>query len=179
MENDVEVIDVDDYKGSKDQKFSHQALVMNILNKCADAGGKEMRSGYFNTKFDKFGNESRTYIPDSRKEFIERVKTAINFMQRDFDDKMIKVVKEATEKMKKEYKRLLELEKKDWESLSSRLIQDRWRNNIHYQEETLNVNLSYFHEYLEFEVKCHREILSELLALVKRLDDYQTEDYEA
>lgn len=179
QDSNIEVLEIEDYKGEKDQKFSHQFLVMKILNKCMEAGAKEMRSGYWNIKSDKFGNVNKIYVPDSRKEFIETVKTAMDTMSRDFDKQMEEAVSKVNKKLKEEYKRLLDIEKRDWDNAPIKLKQNRWSTNIYYQEGTLNTNLSYFHMYLEFEVKCHREILNELNKLNKRLKDYQTEDYEA
>jgi len=175
----IDIINVEDFKGSKDQNFSHQILVMKIISKCMDAGANEMRSGYYNEKSDKFGNVLKVYIPDSRKQFIETVKTAMNIIERDYDKHAIEKIKSEEEKLDEEYKKLVDLEKKEWDTIPLRLKQTRWINNIYYQFGTLNLKLSYSQEYLEFEVKCYRKVLSELLQLIKRLYDYQSEDYEA
>lgn len=185
--DNIELIDIEDYKGGKDQKFSHQILVMKILSKCIENGAKEMRPGYYNEKTDKFGNPIKTYVPDSRNEFISSVKTAMSVLARDYDSKINEFMngkkedkdkKGIKEKISDEYKILIELEKSYWNNMPMKVKQNMWSNNVYYQEGTLNIKLPYSHNYIEFEVKCYHEILEQLLKLIKRLDDYQSEDYE-
>ena len=79
-EDNIVIQDTDNYQSGKDQRFSHQELVMSVLRKCLESGTREMMSGWFNEKVDKSGNIVRTYIDDTRKKFIESVKTSCNLI---------------------------------------------------------------------------------------------------
>lgn len=178
-ENDtLEILDTENYKGGKDQMFSHQSLVMRIMNKCIEAGAKEMRAGYYNEKYDKFGNKILIYNPDTRKELIESIKTCQMIMVCDLDDTAKENIKKIKEKLDKEFKDLCESEKTDWENSSVSIKRYRWGNGIFYQKSSLNIKLSYYQDYIDFEIDCYREIFSELTELTKRVDFYQTQDYE-
>ena len=180
MDDDqIEILDVENYKGGGQLQFSHQILVMRVMNKCIEAGTKEMRSGYYNEKADRFGNKIMTYVPDTRKEFIENVKTAEMIMVCDLDDDAIKNISEIKKELKKEFEKLCGMERMEWESLGIKIKRDRWSKGIFQQRGTLNMKLPYYQEYLEFEVDCYRRILAELTQLTKRLDFYQEEDWEA
>ena len=173
IDNDFEIVDVENYRDTKDQQFSHQVLVMKVMTKCIEAGIQEMRVGYFNEKADRFGNKSMIYYPDTRKEFIESVKTAEMIMICDYDDEAKTKIKNIKERLTKEYKQLVETEKKDWETLSITNKRARWSKGIFYTENTLNVRLPYYQEYLEYEVQCYRDIFSELTKLTERLGFYE------
>ena len=53
--------------------FSKAKLAEEAVRKCFDLRAKEMRSGYYNTKTDKLGNENEEWIGDSRIAFIAGV----------------------------------------------------------------------------------------------------------
>lgn len=55
-------------------EFSKPLLVMEALRVCFKIRAQEMRKGFIQEKFDKFGNVLREVIPDSRKQFISSVK---------------------------------------------------------------------------------------------------------
>jgi len=177
--DDFEVLDVENYKGEKNQQFSHQALVMSVMNNCIKAGSNEMRSGYWNEKLDRLGNKALSYVPDTRKEFIESVKTAEMIMCCDLDEDAKNKIKKIKEKLKEEYKNLCDEEKKNWQGLHISVKKDRWNRGITFIENSLNVNLPYYQEYLEFAVDCYREIFAELTELTKRVGFYEEEVWEA
>jgi uncharacterized protein YqgQ len=178
-DSDYEIIEPDDYRGEGDQEFSHQALIMGVMKKCADAGCKEMRTGYFNEKTDRFGNINRIYVEDTRKNFIESVKTAIMFIECDYDDESKKKIEALQEELKKIYEEYLKIEKEDIENAPSLLKKQRVKVRIYHREGCLNPQLQYFQEYLEKEVEYHRKIFSELKKLTKRLNFYEGYDLEA
>ena len=178
-DNDFEIIDTENYRAEKDQQFSHQALVMKTLNKCLENGAKEMREGYWNEKSDKFGNKNVVYVPDTRKEFIESVKTAKASMISDFDGEADNNIKKIYEKLDAEFKRLCKEEANSWEGLTINGRNKRLIKGITFVPNTLNKHLPFYQEYLEFEVDCYREIMEELIKLTKRCHYYEQESYEA
>lgn len=171
--NDFEILDIEDYPDEGDQQFSHQLLVMRVMNKLVEAGIKEMREGYFNEKADRFGNIVKTYIEDTRKSFIETVKTAMMFMDCDYDEEAKKNIKKILEDLQNTYNNLVEIEKKDFEIAPLTLKNVRRLNGIFFREKSLNKQLPYYQEYLEEEVEAYRKIATELNTLTARLNFYQ------
>jgi hypothetical protein len=58
---------------SPKSEFSKPRVVEKAVIICLEARGKEMKSGYNNTKIDKNGDPQTVYIPDTRKIFIGTV----------------------------------------------------------------------------------------------------------
>jgi len=178
MENkkeDYEIIEEDEFSSEGEQKFSHQQLVMKAMNKCLDAGSKEMKIGFWNNKLDKHGNVFRTYVEDTRKTFIESIETVEMFMICDFDKPAKDKIKKLKDDLDNTYKELCEKEAKEWISLSRLAIQQRRDNEILYSKGRLNIKLSYYQDYMEEEVRTAREIFKELTQLTKRIHFYEEE----
>lgn len=175
--SNAEIIDTENYTGSKDASFSHEVLVMRVMNKCIESGCREMRSGWFNTKIDKNGNIIRTYIEDTRKQFIESVKSAEMIMYCDFDDPIKNPIKKLKEDVKEKYKELCKDEWKYWEQLPMSLNNSLTKEGIIFRADKLNRRLPFFQDYVEEEVEIYREILKELTLLTKRMNFYKQEDY--
>jgi len=58
MEKDeIEIMDVEDYKGNEQTQFSHQALVMRAMVKALEYGCREMHDGYNEVIEDHKGNK--------------------------------------------------------------------------------------------------------------------------
>jgi len=178
-DNDIQIGDVENYSGEKDQQFSHKELVMRVMRICIELGSREMKPGWFNEKLDKRGNIVKVYIDDTRKGFIEAVKTAMMVMNCDFDPQTKRIIKKRLEDHKKVYKKFCNLETKDWASLNLNGKQFRWGSGIFYRKDYLSSKLPYAEEFLEYEVECYRKIFAELTNLTSRLDFYQAEDFEA
>lgn len=172
---DFEIGDVENYRGDKLQVFNHQTLVMTALSRCSETGSHELRAGWFNEKLDDKGNVSRVYIEDTREKFIASVKNAINVLHCDFDDEAetkIKKLLEELERIKEE------LKKEQWD----------WYNNLppkskvffsgEVQKDYLNIGMVWFMKFKEKEVELHRQIFQELNDLTKRLDFYESQDFE-
>lgn len=178
MSDDIEIIDPENYSSEKGKQFSHSFLVMSVMRKCIEAGSKEMRSGWFNQKIDKNGNTVLTYIDDTRKQFIESVKTAEMILICDYDKDIKEQIGKIEEYLKTKYKKLCSLEKNDWEKAHPLIKNSRMQQGIYYKEGYLNEDLHYSQVYLEEEVDAYREIFKELTKLTKRLDFYEEEAYE-
>lgn len=176
---EFEIQDSDDYTSSKDEQFSHQILVMKIMKKCIDAGSVEMRSGWVNRKVGQTGETTLTYIPDTRKVFIETVSTAENIMACDIDEDAEKAIKEIKEKLIETKKKLCESEKRRWDGMHPRLKQTLMADGIYHDEGRLNEELPFYQDFLEEKIVCYRNILTELTKLTQRLGFYEGEIFEA
>lgn len=178
-ENDIQIADIESYQGDSGSEFSHQQLVMRALMRASETGCREMKAGWFNEKTDRFGNKSMVYVDDTRKIFIESIKTAEMNMACDLDE----VAKDNIEKIKKALRLVfLDLcagEKIDWENANIKIKQARWKQNISYKENGLHPELQYSQDYVDQQVDCYREIYKELILLTHRLDFYKAEDFEA
>jgi len=179
-DDDLQIIDVENYKGgSGGDNFSHSQLVMISMRKCIDAGSKEMREGYYNEKSDRMGNTARIYVPDTRKEFIESVKTLKMTMSDDLDAEAEKNIKEFLEALDKKYKSYVEMEKNEWEK-SNNLMKKSWIHQGYvFHEGMLHRNKPFYVLHLIESVDTYRNVFAELKKLTKRLDYYREEFYEA
>jgi len=186
--DDYEVMDVDAYiGGEKDKAFSHQLLVMAAMRRALDSGNKEMRQGYWNEKADRFGNKIRTYIPDTRLEFINSVEMVEINMAGDlhFDNDedpnakdIKKNIQSAKDHLEEVYKDLCELEKKDFDEAPPVLKKQRVSKGLYHREGSLNKNYHYYQEYIEEQVQAAKDILKELVKLTHVLGFYQQESLE-
>jgi len=174
--SDIEIADVENYRGDKFQVFNHQILVMEALRKANEAGSHELRSGWFNEKMDSRGNVVTAYIEDTRKKFIECVKTSICVMTCDFDDEAKTFIESCENELEESRDELLK-EQWDWYSGLPPKLKMMWNGKI--IKPFFNVELGWFLKYIELEVECYREILKALHSLTKRLDFYQEEEFEA
>lgn len=173
--DDVEVIDVENYTPGKVQQFSHQSLIMSSMNKCVEAGCNEMREGYWNNKLDKNGNTLRYYVEDTRKIFVESVDTVEMIMICDFDDEANKSINKLKSDLDKYYQELCDEEKKDWTDSNETIKQTRWKQGIFFRKGYLNTKLPFYQDYIEEQVKVARLIFKELTKLTKRLNWYEEE----
>ena len=176
---EFEIQDNDDYTSSKDEQFSHQVLVMKIMKKCIEAGSVEMRSGWVNKKTDQKGDATLTYIPDTRKVFIETVSTAENIMACDVDAEAEKIIGKAKIKLENKRKELCEVEKNRWNNMHPSLKQTFISDGIYHEEGRLNQELPLYQEFLDEKIECYRQILTELTKLTQRLNFYEGEIFEA
>ncbi len=63
--------DAPEYSSKSD--FSKALIVADTMKRVLECRAKEMKKGYYNTTFSSEGNEIKTWVPDSRKEFISSV----------------------------------------------------------------------------------------------------------
>ena len=175
--NDFEIGDVENFGGKKDEQFSHSSLVMSAMRRVTDAGSKELRPGWFNTRKDSQGHIIQTYIEDTRKVFIESVKTCMMVMSCDADENSRNNIGELLSRIEDKRKELVELNNKSWDELSP-------IEKINYTkagERHIHGKISHkilIDELVEFELEIYREIFCELTDLTKRLDFYKAEIFE-
>ncbi len=65
------LLDSPEYSSKSD--FSKALIVADTMKRVLECRAKEMKKGYYNTTVSNDGNEIKTWIPDSRKEFISSV----------------------------------------------------------------------------------------------------------
>lgn len=179
-EDDFEIKEVDDYYGGKPgEAFSQSALVMSAIRKAVEKGSEEMREGYWNTKFDRMGNAHRIWIPDARKVFVETVESVEMIMDRDVDDTAKTELKVISDGLKEKWDLYCETEEKDWEQANI-VLKRKWQSDgAYFRKGFLSRSLPYAYEYTQDEVKAAREKIKVFTRLVKRLNDYREEVYEA
>jgi hypothetical protein len=170
-DDDIQLLDTDNFVGERSEEFSHSQLVMKCMKKCIELGCKEMREGYMNEKADRFGNIVRTYIEDTRKAFIEAVKTTQMIMFCDYDTETKKNIETYEKSIDIEYKRLCGEEDDQY---------NKDQSDIPYHfKGTLNKNMPFYQEYLECSLSIYRKIFSELTLLTNRINYYKEEMVKA
>lgn len=178
-EDDFEIKEPSEYTGAKDEVYSHSQLVMSALKSCKDKRAKEMGDGYTTTKFDKFGSAFPVVIPDSRKEFIESVKSLMMIQERDYDKDATTEIEKIEIELQDKYKQLSEQEKKDWEQMPHIIKQEKMKKGFYYREGLLSADMPYIRMYVRYQVDAYTQIVSSIQKLIKRLFDYRDEIYEA
>lgn len=172
--DDVEFIDAEDQSFyQKEQLFSHQSLVMESIRRCLEVGSHEMRTGWFNKKTDNLGNTTLTYIEDTRRKFIESVKSAEMVMTCDFEETAKLKIKELKKQLEDKRRKLLE---EQWEWYSNLGRKEKFLADEKYgqtQQDYLNPNIVLHEVYINFELEIYRLICTELNNLTKRLGFYE------
>lgn len=176
-DEDFEIGSVENFGGQKDKEFSHSSLVMSAMRKCLDAGAKEMRDGWFNEKVDKNGFRTRTYVEDTRKSFIESVRSLKMIMACDLDKKAIEKIKKYLRRIKEKEKEYIKEGNEAWERLSvfekSQYLKSGQR---HFSKIISHPMLKKY--FIEYELEQWRNIFAELSRLTKRLDFFKAEVFE-
>ena len=175
-EDDIVIYDSENYRGDKEHIFNHQELVMESLRKINEAGSHELRTGWFNETIDNSGSMKRVYVEDTRKKFIECVKTAIMVMRCDFDLDAHETVDGYTKSLETEHKKLLDSQW-NWYTKLPPNYRKSYEGRI--VQGFFNTELGWYLKYIEIEVDCYRAIAEELNNLSKRLDFYRTADFIA
>jgi len=180
MVEDFEIIEPgDQYEGKPSEGYSHSNLVMIASRKVIENSAKEMREGYWNTKFDRLGNAHRVWIPDSRQEFKEAVNTLRMIMERDLDEEAEKGLQKIDDELKEKYQKFCELEEAEWKTAPIQLKINWQKKGSYFRKNFLSKELPYAFEYVEEEIKASRRIVKCIGKLIKRLYDYQEVSYEA
>ena len=92
--------DSPEYSSKSD--FSKALIVADTMKRVLECRAKEMKKGYYNTTVSNDGNEIKTWIPDSRKEFISSVIALRLFLTPEINrsERAIKYVKTFEESAK-------------------------------------------------------------------------------
>ena len=92
--------DAPEYSSKSD--FSKALIVADTMKRVLECRAKEMKMGYYNMTVSNDGNEIKTWIPDSRKEFISSVVALKLFLTPEIyrNERVKKYVKEFEESKK-------------------------------------------------------------------------------
>jgi len=175
---EFEIGDVENFSSGKDEQFSHSMLVMSAMKKCLEAGCKEMKTGWFNVRQDRQGNTIKTYVDDSRKNFIESIKTCCMIMAADIDKEAENYIDECLEEIETKKVELAKLEEESYNKLNQglkTLMKSQGIYNVpgHISHPELKEHLVWF------ELEMFRSIFAELSKLAKRLDYWKEEMFVA
>jgi len=181
-EPDFEIGDIENFSQSKDEQFSHSILVMTAMKKALESGVREMHPGWFNTKTDRQGHVIKTYVDDTRKGFIEAVKSCCMIMAGDIDgdpkDEAEPYIDECLDDVEKKRVELAKIEEESWNKQPAgfKLVMN--------QKGIYNIPGHITHPELKeqlvwFEIEMYRSIFAELSRLTKRLDYYKAQMFEA
>lgn len=179
MSDDFVIQEPTEYQHDKDQAYSHPQLVMSALKDCKDKRSKEMRDGYKTTKFDKQGNAHHVIIPDSMKEFIESVEALMMIQERDYDDDAVKEINKIKTELENKRNILLEREQQEWQTMPPEIKHKKLKEGSYFRQGLLSESLPYNNIYIRYKVDYYTKIVSEIQKLIKRLYDYQEEQWEA
>ncbi len=180
---DFEIGDIENFSSNKDEQFSHSTLVMTAMKKALEAGIREMHPGWFNTKTDRQGHTIKTYVDDTRKGFIEAVKTCCMIMAGDLDNdtndnEANNYIDECLNDIESKRIELAEIEEESWNK------QPDGFKIVMNQKGIYNIPGHITHPELKeqlvwFEIEMYRSIFAELSRLTKRLDYYKAQMFEA
>jgi hypothetical protein len=178
-DDDFVIEDSENFNYSEDNKFSHESLIMLQIKKCMDAGSVELIEGWWENKVDKNGNVLKTYHPDTRKVFINCVKTLIGLATRDYEGGAKEKIDTLVKSLDDTKKKWLEMEWKWWTSLS--LMQQRQMSSEGKQVVNgyFNKNLDFDNHYFEEETEIYRKIFTEINILTKTLRDFRAKALRA
>ena len=189
QDEDFDLLDVEDYRSGKHQDFSHQTLVMMAMKKVIEYGCQELIPGYYNTEEDNKGRTRIIYKQDTRKAFIESVRTLRMIMICDFDDETTKKLilnnkdskpdENLMDKLQSRKKFWIDKQKEDWDKLTDGQKRQMTSKGLGVMDDYFNTNLPYFQNYFLEEIEIYREIFEELNILTKRLKFYEAEIAEA
>lgn len=167
-----EVVDIENWRNPEDSSFNRLIIVMSSIRKCVDLGSKEMREGWWEEKLDKYGNRLRSYHEDTRKSFVEAVKSLMMITVCDFDD-------DAKEKIKKLKIKLIE--RKNfwlneewiwWDELNIQQRSEMNKTGKNVIKGLFNHRLDFVNYFREEEVEIYRAICSEIISLTNRDEKY-------
>lgn len=176
---EIEVLDSENYYGGGKQIFSHPLLVMGVLRRANELGSRELHAGWMDERVDRQGNKIMIYREDTRKAFIEAVKTVECNMDCDYDPHIKKHLNYLKQKLYNYKKECLKREEEEWQKLPQKIKAQRINEGYINRVDAFEID-SYWHQkFIESEVYYHREILKALNRLAKRLDWYTEEEWEA
>ena len=182
-EEDLELGDIEEYRSGYDRKFSHQALIMQCMARVNELGGHELVEGAYSQTFDPKKNIMRiVYKEDTKKAFIEAVKTTKSNMICDLDEEGAENIKQILTNLKKRKEELMKEQITFWTELGEEgqyALAKRFNSNIVVSEKQFSNALPQLYEYKEEEIETYREIHEELVLQTSRIDFYQGEDFEA
>jgi len=177
---DFDILDVEDYR-TEDNVFSHQALVMRSMNKCIELGSKELIEGFYDeNQKNKKGISVVVYKEDTRRAFIEAVKTVDMIMVCDYDDEAEKNILKLIDNLTDTKEELLKRQTTFWNELNYK-DKELMLRELKYPppKDFFHSQLHYWNLYIDEELETYRKVFKELTLLTRRIDFYKQEIIEA
>lgn len=171
-DEETEVIEPEQWKNPEEQQFNHQVLVMMGIKKCLELGSKELREGWWEEKVDRIGNVRKTYHEDTRRAFIESVKSLLMVIECDFDDDARTSIRELQRRLVERKKFWMGEEWRWWNTLSPMQQQQMTKEGKQVIRDFFNPRLNFDNFYFDEETDIYRSICTEINNLTKRLDFY-------
>jgi hypothetical protein len=162
-----------------ENQFSHNGLIMMSMKKCLDIGSKELREGWWDEVIDKNNNIRRKWNEDSRKSFIEAIKTLMMLTEPDWDDKTKSEIIILKEKLISRKNYWLNEEWKWWVSLNPMQKEQMRKEGKSAMQGFFNQKLNFDNFYFEEEVNIYREVFTAINFNAQRLYWYDTEQFGA
>lgn len=178
-DDDFELLDVEGYSSGGKSGFSYPDLVAFATRKCIDHGTKEMMEGYFNLKTDKLGNTMKIWVPDTRLQFIESVETLKMLLEREYDSETTKKMNELNLKIERTFNNHYNFYKNEYNLQPAVIKVHLKKKGIFFKEGVLPQKSEQYTDYLNEKVSIYREIFSTLYKLLKELNDFKEETFEA
>lgn len=171
---DYDILDVEDYR-SEDNVFSHQALVMRAMNKCIELGSKELIEGFYDeSQKSNKGVSVVIYKEDTRRAFIESVKTTDMIMVCDYDTEATTNILKLIEDLKITKQELLDKQKDFWNNLGYKEKEFMLRE-LKYPppDDFFHSQLHYWNLFIDEELETYRNVFKELSLLTRRINFYE------
>lgn len=178
---DIEIEDVENYRSYGEKVYNAQTLCMEQMKKCLENGSVEMVEGYWDEKYDKNGNLSRVYHPDTRKIFIESVKTLMMFVHRDYkEDKACSDKIESLKNKIVERKAYWLFQEWNWWcNLSPLQKQQATANGKYVNKGMFNKKNEFDNFFFDEEIAIYRELFATISDFIKdKMDDYEAVRYK-
>ena len=174
--NNFSIEDTEDYR-NESVEYSHQTLVMKAMKRIIELGGHELSEGINETTIDqRKGTTKIVYKEDTKKAFIEAIKTAKMQMICDFDKEAktnIPALFKAMEEVKRDG---LKAQWNFWGELTP--AQRTSSDAIMVLKDVFNPKLHFERMFKDAEIEIYRLIYEELVLLTCRLGFYQGEEIE-
>jgi hypothetical protein len=173
FDSDIEIEDIDTWRGEPDLNYSHELLVMEQYRRCLKAGSQEMKKGWEERKVDKAGSVAsiKTH-PDTRKEFGECIECLKNAMIGHIQDNpdIVKKIKDLFDEKEKLLNKYIALENEEWEKIPANIKypSSNWMDRWEHIPNTLNFDHIFGEKYLQESVGIYRRLLEEITLLMHR-----------
>lgn len=179
MSDNLEIGNVENYSSDKGE-YSHSTHVDMSIKKCILLGGKELCEGFNETTIDGRGNTKIIYKEDTRKAFIESIKTLKMIMICDFDNDAKENIPKIINEIQTIQTNLLKTQKECWDNLDYNSQQNFLSKNKTIPTESFfHESLPYWNLFIEKELNQYRKVFEELILLSKRGNHYSALDFEA
>lgn len=172
-DDNIIIQDVESFSGKDDKEFSHQSLVMLAMRKAIEYGTMEQTQGVYVTERDNKGNTKIVYRQDTRKAFIESVRTLKMIMICDFDERATTEINNLLKKINDRKKELMNEEYSWWNNLRPSQQMAYSKKGIAVIKDHFSTELPFIQTYLFEELEVYRKIFEELSLLTERKNFYQ------